>query len=121
MILRGRIIYKGSAEGEVLKCEKPVIFLGDLNERTGDVENCGNVKDKIFVFPAGGGSTVGSYTIYGLKYYNTKPRGMILKEAEPIVAAGVIIAEIPTVDMIDISKIKNGDYVKIDGDTVRIQ
>ncbi len=121
MILRGRMIYKGIGEGEVLKCNHPIIFLGDLNEKTGDVDNCGNIKDKIFVFPKGGGSTVGSYTIYGLKYYNTKPRGMILMEAEPIVASGAIMAEIPTVDMIDISRIKNRDYVRIDGDIVEIE
>ena len=121
MKLKGRIIYGGVVEGEVIKCDRPVVFLGDVNEKTGDVENCGNIKDKIFVFPRGAGSTVGSYTIYGLRYYHTNPRGMILSEAEPIVAAGVIIAEIPTVDMIDIKRIENGDYVRISGDTVEIE
>ena len=121
MILKGRKIYGGYAEGYVIKCDHPVIFLGDVNEKTGDVENCGNIKDEIFVFPSGAGSTVGSYTIYGLRYYHTNPRGMILSHAEPIVATGVIIAEIPTVDLIDIEKIKNGDFVKIKDEIVEIE
>ena len=121
MILKGRKIYRGYAEGYALKCNHPVIFLGDVNEKTGDVENCGNIRDKIFVFPSGAGSTVGSYTIYGLRYYRTNPRGMILSRAEPIVTAGAIIAEIPTVDLIDIDKIKNGDYVKIRDGIVEIE
>ncbi len=118
MILRGRIIYPGTIEGVVVKCDRPVVILGDVNEKKGYVEGCGYIKDKIWVFPRGVGSTVGSYTIYALRYYGNAPRGIILEEAEPIVAAGVIMAEIPTVDRIDISKIKNGMRIKIDGDKV---
>ena len=121
MILRGRSIYNGKAEGYVLKCPRPVVILGDVDEKRGYVENCGYVKDKILVFPRGVGSTVGSYTIYGLRYYGTAPKAIILEEAEPIVAAGVIMAEIPTVDRIDISRIKNGSRVKVDGEIVKIE
>ena len=121
MILRGRSIYNGKAKGYVLKCAHPVVILGDVDEKRGYVENCGYVKDKILVFPRGVGSTVGSYTIYGLRYYGTAPKAIILEEAEPIVAAGVIMAEIPTVDRIDISRIKNGSQVKVDGEIVEIE
>ncbi len=121
MILRGRVIYGGKAEGEVLKCPHPIVILGDLDEKRGYVENCGYIKDKILVFPRGAGSTVGSYTIYGLRYYDTAPKAIILEKAEPIVAAGVIMAEIPTVDGIDISKIKNGSQIKIGGEVVEIE
>ena len=121
MILRGRSIYNGKAEGYVLKCPRPIVVLGDVDEKRGYVENCGHIKDKILVFPRGAGSTVGSYTIYGLRYYGTAPKAIILEEAEPIVAVGVIMAEIPTVDKIDISNIKNGSHVKVDGNIVEIE
>ncbi len=120
MILRGRVIYPGRVEGKVVKCDRPVVILGDVNERKGYVERCGCIKDKIWVFPRGAGSTVGSYTIYALRYYGNAPRAIILREAEPIVAAGVIMAEIPTVDRIDISKIENGMKIKVDGGRVII-
>lgn len=121
MILCGRSIYNGKAEGYVLKCPRPIVVLGDVDEKRGYVENCGYTKDKILVFPRGAGSTVGSYTIYGLRYYGTAPKAIILEEAEPIVAVGVIMAEIPTVDMINISDIKNGSHVKVDGNIVEIK
>ena len=120
MILRGRIIYPGNVEGEVVKCEKPVVILGDVVPERGTVEGCGEIKDKIFVFPRGAGSTVGSYTLYGLRYYNNAPRAMVVGEAEPIVVAGAIIAEIPTVDRVDISRLKTGDYIRLGDGKIEI-
>ena len=120
MILHGRVIYPGDAEGTVIKCENPVVILGDIDPKRGYVEKCGYIKDKIFVFPRGAGSTVGSYTLYALKYYRTKPLAIIVEEAEPIIVAGSIIAEIPTVDRIDISKINNGDFVRVSNGKVHI-
>ena len=118
MILNGRVIYPGTVKGKVVKCERPVIILGDIDPHTGNVEGCGNITGKIFVFPRGAGSTVGSYTIYALRYYQSAPLAMIVQEAEPIVVAGAIIAEIPTVDKININEINNGEIVKISDDTV---
>ncbi len=71
-------------------------------------------------FPQGKGSTVGSYTLYRMKKNGTAPAGMINKECETIVAVGAIISEIPTIDKVDICKIKTGDKVKIENDIVSI-
>ena len=120
MILKGRVIFPGEAEGKVVKCKDPVVILGDITPEKGIVEKCGTIKDKIFVFPRGAGSTVGSYTLYALRYYGTAPRAIIVQEAEPIVVAGAIIAEIPTIDRVDIEKMNNGDYVKIKDGTIEI-
>ena len=79
-----------------------------------------SVKGKILVFPTGKGSTVGSYTLYRMKKNGTAPAGMINKECETVVAVGAIISEIPCVDKIDISKIKTGDTVNIENDTICI-
>jgi predicted aconitase with swiveling domain len=38
-----------------------------------------------------------------------------------VVAVGAIISEIPCVDKIDISKIKNGDMVRLDNGVVTIK
>ena len=119
MILKGRSIVYGDVEGYAVKCEHPVVILGDINEREGTA--CGKpIYGKIFVFPRGAGSTVGSYTLYGLRFYGKAPLALILEEAETIVAAGAIISKIPTVDKVDISKIREGDYIRIRGDTVEI-
>jgi len=119
MILKGRSIVRGEAIGEVVKFIQPIVVLGDVNEKEGKILGR-NIRDKIVVFPRGAGSTVGSYTIYGLRYYNNAPKAFILEEAETIVAAGVILANIPTVDEIDISKVEDGARIRIKDNLVEI-
>ncbi|MFB3889010.1 MAG: DUF126 domain-containing protein [Candidatus Bathyarchaeia archaeon] len=124
--LRGRIIYKGKAEGEALVTSQPISFYGGVDPNTGVVIEKGHelqgvsVKGRILVFPQGKGSTVGSYTLYRMKKNGTAPAGMINRECETIVAVGAIISEIPTVDKIDISKVKTGNRVLIENATVSI-
>lgn len=124
--LKGRIIYKGKAEGEALVTSMPISFYGGVEPNTGVVIEKGHelmgqsVKDKILVFPQGKGSTVGSYTLYRLKKNGAAPTGMINKECETIIAVGAIISEIPCVDKIDTSKIKTGDCIKIENETVTV-
>jgi len=124
--LKGRIIYKGTAEGEALVSEMPISFYGGVDPNTGIILEKGHqlngqsVKGKILVFPQGKGSTVGSYTLYRMKKNGTAPAGMINRECETIVAVGAIISEIPCIDKVEISKIKTGDRVSIQADTVKI-
>jgi len=122
MILSGRKISKGLAEGEVLKSTSPISFLGGVDPNTGVVMDKNSnaygksIKDKIFVFPMGKGSTVGSYVIYQLKKNGVAPLAIINKEAETIVSVGAIISDVPMVDRIDIESIQEGKKVKVDGD-----
>ncbi len=124
--LKGRIIYKGKVEAEALVTSQPISFYGGVDPNTGVVIEKGHelqgisVKGKILVFPQGKGSTVGSYTLYRLKKNGTAPAGMINKECETIVAVGAIISEIPCVDKVQIEKIKTGDKVTIENDTVSL-
>jgi len=122
MILRGRKVAKGIAEGEALVSTEGISFYGGVEPETGIVVEKGHpiegqsVKGKVLVFPAGKGSTVGSYTLYDMKKRGNAPAAIINREIETIVAVGAIISEIPCVDQIDIDKIKNGDRVKVNGD-----
>jgi hypothetical protein len=124
--LKGRIIYKGKAEGEALVTSMPISFYGGVDPNTGIVLEKGHelngqsLKGKILVFPQGKGSTVGSYTLYRMKKNGTAPAGMVNKETETIVAVGAIISEIPFVDKIDVSKIKTGNKVSVENDTVTV-
>jgi predicted aconitase with swiveling domain len=126
MEMKGRIISKGKGEGEALTTTQPISFYGGVDPNTGEVIEKGHelqgktVKDKILVFPNGKGSTVGSYTLYRMKKIGTAPAAMINKECETIVAVGAIISEIPCVDKVDISKIKTGDHIKVENETVTL-
>jgi predicted aconitase with swiveling domain len=124
--LKGRIIYKGKAEAEALVTAMPISFYGGVDPNTGVVIEKGHelngvsIKGKVLVFPQGKGSTVGSYTLYRLKKNGVAPAAMINKETETIVAVGAIISEIPFVDKIDISKIKMGNKIIVENDTVAV-
>jgi len=126
MELKGRTISKGVAEGEAITTTQPISFYGGVDPNTSEIIEKGHelqgkkVKGKILVFPNGKGSTVGSYTLYRMKKSGTAPAGIINKECETVVAVGAIISEIPCVDKIDISKIKTGDFVRLENGVVRI-
>jgi uncharacterized protein len=124
--LKGRIIYKGKAEGEALVTSQPISFYGGVDPNNGVVLEKGHelqgqsVKGKILVFPQGKGSTVGSYTLYRMKKNGVAPAGMINKECETIIAVGAIISEIPCIDKIDISKLKTGFKLALENEVVKI-
>jgi len=127
MILQGRKVERGVAEGEALVSSDGISFFGGVDPETGKVVEKGHplegqsVTGKVLVFPAGKGSTVGSYTLYQMKKLGTAPAAIINKEIETIVAVGAIIAGIPCVDKIDISKIRTGETVRVDADSGRVE
>jgi len=127
MELKGRIISRGVAEGVALTTSQPISFYGGVDPNTSEIIEKGHelqgkrVKNKILVFPNGKGSTVGSYTLYRMKKGGNAPAGIVNKECETVVAVGAIISEIPCVDKVDISKIKNGDVVRLDNGVVTIK
>jgi len=121
--LKAHIVSRGKAEGEALVTTQPISFLGSVDTKSGIVIEKGHelagksIKGKVLVFPGGKGSTVGSYAIYQLKKNGSAPSAMINIKAEPIVAVGAIISDIPLVDRVEknpISVIRTGDKVLVD-------
>jgi len=127
MKLRGRKIVGGKAEGELIVSRKPLSFLGGVDPETGIVTDAESdirgesIAGKILAFPRGKGSTVGSYVIYALRKNGKAPKAIIVGEAETIVATGAIIAGIPMVDGIDVSKLKSGMRVRVDADRGEVE
>ena len=95
-------------------------FLGGVDPSTGkildgDCESLNqSVSNKIFCFPYGKGSTVGSYVMYQLRLNGLAPSAIVNASAEPIIATGAIIAEIPMVDGVDVSLLRTGDDLVVD-------
>ena len=122
MKLRGRGIASGFAEGTAFVIRVPFSFVGGADPATGTVLEAATgganerLDGRIFAFPHGKGSTVGSYVIYGLAKRGVGPAGIVNSAAEGIVAVGAILAGIPMVDHIDVGGLENGDTVRIDGD-----
>ena len=124
--LKGRAIRAGRACGEALVSSEPIGFLGGLDPDTGCVVEKGHplegecVSGRVLIVPRGKGSTVGSFVIYRMARAGTAPAALVLAECEPIVALGAIMADLPCVDLVDISEIRSGDTVTVIDGEVRI-
>jgi len=122
MKLQGRKIYQGKAEGEALVTSMGISFFGGVDPENGTIVEKDHelegqsIRGKILVFPTGKGSTVGSYTLYRLKYQGAAPAAIINRECETITAVGCIIAEIPCIDQIPIEQLQSGMYLTVDGE-----
>ena len=124
VILKGRGVVRGKGIGKALISAKPISFFGDINPETGEIIAEDNplkgvsIAGKVFIFPYGRGSTVGSYIIYRLKKAGKAPVAIVNVRTEPIIAVGCVIAQIPLVDMLDknpIEAIPTGSLVEVDG------
>lgn len=130
MKLKGKIVREGETKGTALVSREPISFLGGIDPATGEIVESGHplegesVKDRILIFPHGKGSTVGSYVIYQLSLNEKAPKGIVNQVAEPIVAVGAIIGDIPMIHKLNKNPLKiieTGDLVSIDGENVRVE
>lgn len=121
MKLTGREIFPGKVHGKALVSSMGISFFGGIDPEKGIVTEKGHelegqsISGKVFVFPSGKGSTVGSYTLYRLKHNGMAPIAIVNAQCETITAVGCIIAEIPCVDLIDIAQLKSGMHILVDG------
>ncbi len=121
-----RVVKAGHAQGEALVSSEPIGFFGGVDPDTGVVIDPGHslegrcVAGRVLVFPTGKGSTVGSYILYRLACNGLAPAAIVNAEADPVVAVGAVIADIPMVDRVDLSRVQTGDWVEIRDDEVVI-
>lgn len=124
--IRCRRISKGAAEGPALVSNTPINFLGDIDPDKGVVVRREHplygkpLAGRILVFPSSRGSTAGSYTIYRMAKRGVAPKAMVMREAEPIVAVGAIISDIPLVDRPESFDFRDGVKLRVDADSCEI-
>ncbi len=121
--LKGRTVCPGKAEGEAVVLQTPFSFLGELSPLTGRLSIPGSevdgqsVKDKILVCPGGKGSTGGPTFAFLAQEAGNAPKALVCTAIEPVLALGVLTAEIPAVDNLDqdpTKVIKTGDHLVVD-------
>ena len=123
-----KIIVQGRAQGIVLKTINPINFLGAVDKKTGMIRDKKydifekSIKDTVLVFPHGIGSSVGAYTIYSLKSYESAPVAMICQKADLTVASGCALANIPmiVVSNEEFNSIQNGNEITVDTKSEKI-
>jgi len=125
MKINAKTVMRGVAEGEALVSRTAISFTGGMDPQTGIIREPGHelegqsVAGKILVFPAGKGSTTGSWQYYAAFKRGSAPKGIINVKAEGVVAISAIITGTPMVHELDqdpLTVIQTGDFVRIDAD-----
>lgn len=131
IILKGRGLSSGFAEGEALVSREPMVWVHGVAPASGDIVDVNvqihgeNIRDKILVYPIGKGSTCGSTWMLETTRYGNAPKAILNRETELIILAGVVMSkemygvQIPVVDRLDRHPdevIETGDWVIVNGD-----
>ncbi|NQU13016.1 MAG: DUF126 domain-containing protein [Desulfobacteraceae bacterium] len=125
--LKGQPASAGMAEGQVLACRKPFMFLSYVDMASGLVYAAGheiegeNVKDKVIVAPCGCGSTDEESSLCWLKEAGVAPKALIIGSAlyTPGIV-GAILADIPMIYGLnedELRMIETGDHVTVNANT----
>ena len=129
IILHGRKVIGGIAEGEALVSKKPLMGWGNVDVRHGYTIERNHplyevpFKGKILVFttPRGSGGFVG----YGAtKYSGNSPAAFLYREGNNLTVFAAMVANIPTVTDFDqdpTEVIETGDHVIVNGDTGTVE
>lgn len=125
IVLRGRQVVPGVAEGEALVTRETISGWGGMNPRDGTIietqhELCGqSFADKILVFPGAKGSSGWSAAFHMTRLAGTAPRALIFNEMTTKVALGAVVMRTPAVTDLDrdpLAVIETGDWVRVDAD-----
>lgn len=125
VVLRGRKVVGGFAEGEALVTKDRISGWGGIDPRTGTViETRHELKGvsfagKILVFPGAKGSSGWSAQFHVARLAGKAPLAMLFNEMTTKIALGAVVAHTPSVTGFDqdpLQVIATGDWVKVDGD-----
>ncbi|MBX6354406.1 MAG: DUF126 domain-containing protein [Micromonosporaceae bacterium] len=125
LILHGRTVVPGVAEGEALVSHQTISGWGGIDPATGTIierrhELCGqSFAGKILVFPGAKGSSGWSGFFQATRLMGTAPLGMLYTVTTTKVALGAVVTRVPTVTDLDrdpVKVINTGDWVRIDAD-----
>lgn len=124
IVLRGKKVVGGVAEGEALVSKIPLMGWGNVDERRGFTVERNHplyevpFKGKVLVFPEPRGS--GGFVSYGrTRNFGTNPAAFIYQKGCAITIWAAMNAKVPTVTELDqnpVDIIETGDYVIVNGD-----
>ena len=125
IVLRGRKVVGGCAEGEAIVTQGTISGWGGINERDGTIierrhELRGrSFRDKVLVFPGAKGSSGWSAYFHMARLNGVAPRAMIFNKMTTKIALGAVVTRAPAMTDLDqdpLLVIETGDWVKVDAD-----
>jgi predicted aconitase with swiveling domain len=130
IVLRGRKVVGGVAEGEALVTTDTISGWGGIDPRTGSVIETRHelrgqsFKDKVLVFPGAKGSSGWSHYFHLARLSGAAPKAMIFNVMTTKVALGAVVTRAPAVTDLDrdpLDVIETGDWVRVDGDAGTVE
>ena len=125
IVLKGRKVVGGVAEGEALVTRETISGWGGVNWKDGTIIETRHelrgvsFKDKVLVFRGAKGSSGWSVMFHTCRLAGTAPKAMVFNEMTTKVALGAVVMRIPSVTELDrdpLDVIETGDWVRVDGD-----
>jgi predicted aconitase with swiveling domain len=125
IVLRGRKVVGGCAEGEALVTRERISGWGGIDPRSGTVIETRHelrgisFAGKVLVFPGAKGSSGWSSQFHVARLAGKAPIAMVFNEMTTKIALGAVVAHAPSVTDFDqdpLQVIETGDWVKVDGD-----
>ncbi len=125
MKIGAKKVSRGKAKGVALVCRQSISFTGGVDPDTGVVRESGHelegqsIAGRVLVFPAGKGSTTGSWQFYATWKRGNAPVAMINVKAEGVVAVSAVLTGTPMVHELDVDPlavIRTGDIVTVNAD-----
>ena len=130
IILRGRKVVGGCAEGEALVTTQTISGWGGVNPMTGTVIETRHelrgqsFKDKVLVCPGAKGSSGWSAVFHMTRLANAAPKALLFNEMTTKIALGAVVMRVPSVTDLDrdpLGVIESGDWVVVDGDAGTVE
>jgi predicted aconitase with swiveling domain len=130
IVLCGRKVVGGIAEGEALVTRDTISGWGGVNPMQGTVIETRHelrgqsFKDKVLVFPGAKGSSGWSVVFHTARLAGTAPKAMVFNEMTTKVALGAVVMRVPSVTDLDrdpLDVIETGDWVVVNGDTGTVE
>jgi len=125
LVLKGRTVVGGVAEGEALVTDATISGWGGVDPKTGSVIETRHplrgvsFANRILIFRGAKGSSGWSSMFHICRLAGTAPRALVFTEMTTKVALGAVVMRIPAVTDLDgdpLSSIRTGDLVRVDGD-----
>ena len=125
LILRGRPVVPGVAEGTALVSREPISGWGGIDPLRGTIierrhELYGACfSGKVLVFPSAKGSSGWAGFFQATRLNGTAPLALVITRISAKSALGAVVTRVPTLTDLDgdpVELITTGDYVRVDAD-----
>jgi hypothetical protein len=125
IVLHGRKVVGGCAEGEALVTKETISGWGGIDPKTGKIidlrhELAGEIfAGKVLVYQGAKGSSGWSGQFHEARLNHVAPLAMVFNETTTKIALGAVVTRVPAVTDLDqdpTEVISTGDWVKVDGD-----